>query len=79
MAGTTTTLAVTIGRGETRLQTAAPLGYSPPFFATIDSETIEILAGTLGTDVTVRRGANLTIPTGHNAGATITPVAATLS
>lgn len=79
MAGTTTTLAVTIGRGETRLQTAAPLGYSAPFFATIDSETIEVLSGSAGTDVTIRRGVNFTFPAGHTAGATITPVAITLS
>ena len=79
MAGTSTTLAASIGRAETRLQTAAALGYAPPFFATLDSETVEVLAGTGGTDVTIRRGANLTTPAAHTAGATITPVGATLS
>lgn len=79
MAGTTTTLAVSIGRAETVINTAAALGYSVPFFATIDSETIELVAGTGGTACVIRRGANLTTPTGHNAGATITPVAITLS
>lgn len=79
MAGTTTTLAASIGRAETVINTAAALGYSVPFFATIDSETIEVTAGTGGTACVIRRGANLTTPAAHTAGATITPVAATLS
>lgn len=69
-----TTLSVAIGRNERALLTDGGVPFSTPFYVSIDTETMEVLAGAAGQRWEVRRGAATTGPTPHAQGATITPL-----
>ena len=80
MAGTTTTLAVTIGRGETRHPDRRHRSATRPrSLRRSTARRSKSCPARAGLTCTIRRGVNFTFPAGHTAGATITPVAITLS
>jgi hypothetical protein len=74
-----TTLAAAMAINDRVAEVDAPEPHDGPFLATIDEERVLVTGGSATTFWAVDRGADLSAPSSHAQGATVTPVAASAS